>query len=119
MVRNGAELAEIRKTQARDLHRLPPAAMTSMDVTVSATDMASGGHAVSRLNRQLDIFASAKDSLFLSRYEMLGRKHRRRGGEPDSFTLHYTCYCAGECAATAMQCAQSYFSSKRSCCVVM
>ena len=66
----------------RDMPRPPPAAMTSTDVTVSATDMASGGKAVSRLNRQLDSFATAKDSLFLSRYEILGRKHRRRGGAP-------------------------------------
>ena len=82
-VGNDADAAEEWNSRApeQDLHR-PAAAMTLTDVTVSATDTASGGRAVSWLHRQLDSFATAKNVLFLSRYQVLGHKHRRRGGEP-------------------------------------
>ena len=44
----------------------------------NARSAGGGGWTVKRLERQLDKFG--EDDLFLGRFELLGRKHRRRGG---------------------------------------
>ena len=50
------------------------------DVGKSATDLSAGDKRIPRLQRLLDAFG--EDDLFLGRFEMLGRQHRRRGGVP-------------------------------------
>lgn len=64
--------------------RCCPALAPTAVVTQRATDMATGAQAAWRLQQQLDSFTAS--DVFLGRFEILGRHHRRRGGAV-KFTL--------------------------------
>eukprot|EP00892_Ulva_mutabilis_P010359 jgi/Ulvmu1/7696/UM038_0128.1 len=49
------------------------------DITASATDVPMSDSRIQSLTRQLDAFSG--ESLFLDRFELLGREERRRGGQ--------------------------------------
>jgi hypothetical protein len=71
----------------------PTQALVGRGVTALGTDTAHSSPAIQALNRQLDRFR--RRDRFLGEFEMLGRKHRRRGGEcpPCTCPRHQSSLC--------------------------
>jgi hypothetical protein len=71
----------------------PTQALVGRGVAALGTDTAHSSPAIQALNRQLDRFR--RRDRFLGEFEMLGRKHRRRGGEcpPCTCPRHQSSLC--------------------------